>query len=58
MPFLDEIITAGKMVLDIEYVQDASKVSDAYSRVRAQSYIPYASIRDLNRLVTNAGLDP
>jgi len=57
-PYLDVIRENGKMILSIDYVQEASKVDDFYSRAQDRNYIPYASVRDLNVLTTNAGHEP
>ncbi len=48
-PFLDQFVAAGKTVLAIDYVQDPAKVTDFYTRARAKGYIPYTSVRDLDR---------
>ncbi|HBF13781.1 MAG TPA: hypothetical protein DDW49_10445 [Deltaproteobacteria bacterium] len=49
-PYLDEVIDSGKMVLAIDYVSDADKVDDFYTRAQAADYLPYVSVRDLNAL--------
>lgn len=57
-PYLDRFVAAGKTVLATDYVQDPAKVADFYSRCREKGYIPYATVRDLNRIVINAGFEP
>jgi cysteinyl-tRNA synthetase len=57
-PFLDRFVAAGKQVLAIDYVQEPAKVADFYERARQRLYTPYASIRDLDRLVINPGFEP
>lgn len=57
-PFLDRFVTAGKTVLAIDYVQEEGKVADFYQRARDKSYIPYCSIRDLDRVIVNDGFEP
>lgn len=57
-PYLNQFVDSGKTVLAIDYVQTASKISDFYERARANGYIPYASVRDLDRITINAGFEP
>lgn len=56
--FLRRARAAGKLVLTVDYASDAATVAAIYERSRANGYVPYASTRDLDRLVINDGLDP
>lgn len=44
---------AGKAVLVTDYVRDAGRMRDFYQRARAARFVPYAAVRDLDRLVVN-----
>jgi cysteinyl-tRNA synthetase len=48
----------GKAVLVVEYPETRKTVADVYARARRQGYTPYASVRALDRMVINRGLDP
>jgi cysteinyl-tRNA synthetase len=48
----------GKLVLTIDYADDANLIRSAYERSRAKGYIPYVAPVDLNRLQMNAGYGP
>lgn len=56
--YLRSARAAGKCVLTVDYVSDPKKVTDAYTRSRRYGFVPYASVRALDRLVVNPGLDP
>ncbi|MCP3140601.1 endo alpha-1,4 polygalactosaminidase [Pyxidicoccus xibeiensis] len=49
---------AGKLVLSTDYAVRSSHVADAYTRSRAAGFVPYASVRALDRMTVNAGWDP
>lgn len=55
---LDEFVAQGKLVLSVDYLTDATLTDDYYSRAEAQSYVPYATVRDLGALTVNAGHEP
>ncbi len=55
---LDRFRKAGKVVLSIDYVLGPERTGDFYTRARARGYIPYSSVRDLNRLVVPEGHKP
>lgn len=57
-PYLDQFVEEGKVVLAIDYVQDADKVADFYERAFDSGYIPYAGVRDLDELIVNDGFEP
>jgi len=55
---LDQWVEAGKLVLTIDYTDDPDQIADAYTRSRAQGYVPYVANRDLDALRINPGFEP
>ena len=55
---LDYIRNAGKLVLTIDYTTQASQVGEAYGSARAKRYVPFSTVRDLDRLQINPGYEP
>jgi cysteinyl-tRNA synthetase len=55
---LDLFKAAGKTVLVIDYVTQQPMIDDFYAKALAKGYIPYASVRALDKLTINAGHDP
>jgi cysteinyl-tRNA synthetase len=55
---LDVFKAAGKLVLVVDYVTQKSKIDDFYAQAEARGYVPYATVRDLDRLTINAGHEP
>jgi len=55
---LDTFRQAGLCVLSIDYLTDTTKIDDFYDRARRQGWVPYASVRDLSRLVINQTQPP
>ncbi len=55
--YLDKIVSRGKLVLTVDYTERPEQVSDAYRRARQRGYVPYATVRGLNRMVVHKGLD-
>lgn len=49
---------AGKLVLSVDYAVQSAHVADAYTRSRAAGFVPYVSVRALDRMTVNAGWDP
>lgn len=49
---------AGRTVVAIEYVDAPDQVATAYRRLRELGFVPYASVRALDRMTINPGLDP
>lgn len=49
---------AGKLVLSTDYAVQAAHVADAYTRSRAAGFVPYVTVRALDRMTVNAGWDP
>ena len=56
--FVDRALAVGKPVLTVDYVTDRGQVEDVYRKARRRGYVPYATVRDLDRLTVNHGLDP
>lgn len=55
---LDVFRAAGKLVLVTDYVTEPTPIDDFYSKARARGYIPYATVRDLDRLTVHTGHAP
>ena len=55
---LDVIRDAGKLVLTIDYATEPAQVQLVYYRARAKGYVPFTTVRGLDRLVINAGYEP
>ena len=55
---LDVFKNAGKLVLTIDYATMPSRVDDAYARSLAKGYVPFVTVRDLDRLTINPGHEP
>ena len=49
---------AGKLVLTIDYANQATNIGDAYTRARAAGFVPYCSVQALNVMRVNQGWDP
>jgi len=55
---LDQWVTAGKLVLVIDYTRIAEQIDDAYARSQARGYVPYVTVRSLGQLIINKGHEP
>lgn len=55
---LDPFRAAGKLVLTIDYAVTPAHIDDAYARARAKGYVPFVTVRNLDRLVINPGHEP
>jgi cysteinyl-tRNA synthetase len=55
---LDLFRAAGKLVLTVDYAAAPAHVDDAYAKSQAKGYVPYVTVRDLDRLVVNPGHEP
>jgi len=55
---LDVFKQAGKLVLVIDYVTQENLIDDFYSKAIARGYVPYATVRDLDKLTINLGHEP
>jgi cysteinyl-tRNA synthetase len=50
---LDLFKNAEKLVLTIDYASTPSKIDDAYQRSLGRGYVPYAAVRELDRIYDN-----
>jgi cysteinyl-tRNA synthetase len=55
---LDQFKQAGKIVLTVDYATTRAHVDNAYARSRARGYIPFVTVRALDRLTINPGHEP
>jgi cysteinyl-tRNA synthetase len=55
---LDVFLSAGKLVLTTDYATTRSHVDDAYAQSRAKGYVPFVTVRDLDKLTINPGHEP
>ena len=55
---LDYVVEEGKTVLAVDYVREADHIAEFYAKARARGYIPYATVKDLDRMVVNEGYEP
>lgn len=55
---LDTYRAAGLTVLAIDYLTRSGAIDDFYARCRARGWIPYCSLRALDRLTINAAQPP
>jgi TolB protein len=56
--YLDLFRRAGKLVLTVDYATTSRHVDDAYARSRARGFVPFVTVRDLDRLTIHAGHEP
>ncbi len=56
--YLDVFKNAGKLVLTVDYATTPAHVDDAYAKAQARGYVPYCTVRDLDRLTINPGHEP
>lgn len=56
--FLERATAAGKLVITVDYPNSPGFVSELYGRARTLDFVPYSTVRDLDRITVNAGLDP
>lgn len=56
--YLDKYRAADKLVFAVDYCRAAGNIDYVYSRARSKRYIPYCTVRDLNRLIVNPGHAP
>ncbi len=56
--YLDLFLGAGKTVLTVDYATTPEHIDDAYAKSQAKGYIPFVTVRDLDRLVINPGHEP
>jgi cysteinyl-tRNA synthetase len=56
--YLDIFTAAGKLVLTVDYAITPAHVDDAYAKSHARGYVPFCTVRDLDRLTINPGHEP
>lgn len=56
--YLDKYRVAGKPVFLVDYCRQSANVDFVYSRARARGYVPYCTVRDLDRLIVNTKYPP
>ncbi|MBI4470938.1 MAG: endo alpha-1,4 polygalactosaminidase [Acidobacteria bacterium] len=56
--YLDVLKRAGKLVLTIDYETTPAHIDDAYAKSRAKGYVPFCTVRALDRLIINPGHEP
>ncbi len=55
---LDRFLTAGGIVLTVDYCDEQANIDYAYQRSAGKGYIPYCTVVDLNELRINNGHQP
>ena len=58
VPWLKKFIAAGKLVLCTDYCRKQALIDDFYAKAKAIGAVPYATRRDLDKLVINPGHAP
>jgi cysteinyl-tRNA synthetase len=58
MGFLDTVKDTGKLVLVVDYPTRRALVDGFYEEALKKGYVPYATVRDLDKLVINPGHQP
>ncbi len=56
--YLDLFKNAGKAVLTTDYATTPAHIDDAYAKSQAKGYVPFVTVRDLDRLIINPGHEP
>ena len=56
--YLDKYVAAGKKVFAVDYCRVNVNVDYVYGRARAKGYVPYCTVRALDRLVINGRYPP
>jgi cysteinyl-tRNA synthetase len=49
---------AGKLVLCTDYCRLPALIDDMYRKAQALGFVPYATVRDLDKLIINPGHAP
>lgn len=55
---LDQFRDGGKKVLTTEYLTKGKKIKKFYKVARTHGYVPYATVRNLNKLTVNSAFPP
>ncbi len=50
---LNVFLGSGKLVMTIDYASTQSYIDDAYQKSLSRGYVPYAAVRDLDRIYQN-----
>lgn len=58
LDLLDRFQNGGKKVLVVDYVTRKAKVKKLYKEARKRGFVPYATIRDLDKLIINTSNPP
>ncbi len=56
--YLDLFKNGGKLVLTVDYATTQRHIDDAYTKSQAKGYVPFVTVRDLDRLTINDGHEP
>ena len=56
--YLDQFKKAGKLTMTIDYPTKAALIEEDYKRSSEKGYVPYVTVRGLDRLVINKGHEP
>jgi cysteinyl-tRNA synthetase len=56
--YLELFKKAGKLVLTVDYATTPAHVDDAYAKSEARGFVPFVTVRDLDRLSINPGHEP
>jgi cysteinyl-tRNA synthetase len=55
---LDKMVAAHKLVLVVDYTRQAAKINAAYAYSASHHFVEYCTVRNLDRLIVNAGHAP
>jgi uncharacterized protein (TIGR01370 family) len=58
LKLLDQSRDGGKKVLCVDYVTKKSKIKRPYKVARDHGFVPYATVRDLDKLIINKAYPP
>jgi cysteinyl-tRNA synthetase, unknown class len=58
VPALERFQRAGKLVLCTDYCRRPAHIERFYRKAQAHGFVPYATVRDLDRMVVNPGHAP
>ena len=56
--YLNVFREAGKIVLVVDYVTETDLIDNFYFLAEINGYVPYSTVRDLDRITINAGHIP
>jgi cysteinyl-tRNA synthetase len=58
VPALERFEGAGKLVLCTDYCRRSAHIDRFYRKAKALGFVPYATVRDLDKMVVNPGHSP